>query len=95
MSMGEVEGRRIEIRGRVQGVGFRWWTAREAERLGVAGSVRNREDGTVEVWAAATPEVLERFLVSLRKGPGPARVEGLDVEEWSPPATLQDFQIRR
>lgn len=93
--MGGIEGRRIEIRGRVQGVGFRWWTAREAERMGVVGSVRNLEDGTVEVRAAATPEVLERFVISLGKGPPTARVDGMEVEEWRPPTPPGNFEIRR
>ena len=93
--MAGIEGRRIEIRGRVQGVGFRWWTTREAQRLGVVGWVRNREDGTVEVVASGTPEVLERFVTALGKGPGTARVEGMEVEAWSPTSGLRGFQILR
>lgn len=67
------------IHGRVQGVGFRWWTHRTAERLGVVGSVRNRRDGSVEVMARAEDGVLERFENELRKGPPSARVE--EIEE--------------
>jgi acylphosphatase len=72
----EVRGYRV--RGRVQGVGFRWWTRREAERLGVEGSVRNEVDGSVSVVATAAPTVLERFEHALRHGPPLAVVERLE-----------------
>ena len=55
--------------------------------------MRNREDGTVEVRAAASREVLERFVRSLAEGPPMARVEGMEVQEWAPPGGLDDFQI--
>lgn len=93
--MEELRGRRFLVSGRVQGVGFRWWTAREARRLGVAGMVRNREDGRVEVHAVGSPETLDRFAVLLGSGPPMARVDGVEVEDWSPGAGSDVFEIQR
>jgi acylphosphatase len=63
------------LEGRVQGVGFRWWTRREANRLGLRGTVRNRPDGSVEVHAAGPAELLDTFGAAIRVGPPGARVE--------------------
>ena len=91
----ESEGRRYVVRGRVQGVGFRWWTRGRARELGLVGSVRNRPDGSVEVIAAGPVDRLERFRGLLRRGPTSARVE--DVQEEPSDAALADgdFQIVR
>jgi acylphosphatase len=67
------------IRGRVQGVGFRWYVEREAQTLGIAGWVRNRSDGTVEVLAQGTREQLFSLRSKLQQGPRASRVD--DVEE--------------
>ncbi len=61
--------------GRVQGVGFRWWTVRTARSLGLHGTVRNRADGTVEVHASGPSGAIERFRRQLLKGPTGARVD--------------------
>jgi len=66
---------RVEVRGRVQGVGFRWFARESARRRGLSGWVRNREDGCVEVAASGPPEAVERFLGELRRGPAGARVD--------------------
>ena len=71
---------RLLIRGRVQGVGFRYFTLQEAEKLGVKGSVRNRSDGSVEVIAVADPPRLEQFVGVLQRGPRFARVSGVEQE---------------
>jgi len=63
------------VEGRVQGVGFRWFVLRSAERLGVAGWVRNREDGAVEVVGSAAPGVLDALEEALRRGPPGAFVQ--------------------
>jgi acylphosphatase len=67
--------------GRVQGVGFRWWTRRIATDLNLRGSVRNRSDGTVEVRARGPVDAVERLADDLRCGPrgaGVARVQRFD-----------------
>lgn len=81
------------IRGRVQGVGFRWWTRREAVRLGVVGSVRNLPDGTVSVRAVATPAVLERFRGVLSSGPPLARVDRIVEIEFGTGSEPAEFTI--
>ena len=70
--------RQVVIRGRVQGVGFRYWTMREAIRLGVGGWVRNRRDGSVEALFAGSAEAVEEMTVRCRNGPEFSRVDGVE-----------------
>jgi acylphosphatase len=72
--------------GRVQGVGFREWTRRTAERLGLVGSVRNRPDGSVEVQACGSEESLIGLEEALPRGPLAARVDR--VEKLTPDAGM-------
>ena len=62
------------VSGRVQGVGFRWWTQQQAKRLGLRGYVRNLADGSVEVQASGSPESLEHLRLLLKRGPSGAQV---------------------
>lgn len=71
------------VRGRVQGVGFRWWTRARALELGLAGSASNLDDGRVEVVAEGSRYSCEALLGLLRSGGTPGRVEAV-VEQWSP-----------
>ena len=64
----------FRIEGRVQGVGFRWWTVAEAERLGLDGWARNRADGSVEVLAIGEPAAIEALERACASGPPAARV---------------------
>ena len=77
-SESERHQRGFRVRGRVQGVGSRWWTRRRGSDLGLWGTVRNRRDGTVEVHAAGELGVLEAFAAELEVGPLGARVDGVD-----------------
>ena len=70
------------IRGEVQGVGFRYFLMREAQRLGLRGWVRNRDDGTVEFVAEGARPDLERLRQAAEKGPSMARVDNMNAE-WS------------
>ena len=76
---------RFVVSGVVQGVGFRWWAARTARRLGVTGWVRNRYDGTVEIHAVADLDVLDAFALACAEGPRGAQVDEVqrrpDVDE--------------
>lgn len=74
-------GARFLIRGRVQGVGFRWFVSRQARELSISGSVQNLVDGTVEVVAwAERAETLARLEVLLSRGPDHAAVESVERE---------------
>lgn len=79
--MTEMGSVRVVIRGRVQGVGFRAWTAAEARRHGLAGWVRNRADGSVEAVFQGAPDELGAMLAACRHGPAHARVESVDQED--------------
>lgn len=72
---GELAAKGYVVRGRVQGVGFRWFTQRAGIRLGLAGHVWNRPDGGVEVHARGTGEALQAFEAALRQGPAASRVD--------------------
>lgn len=88
------QARRFIVRGRVQGVGFRWFVEREAHILQVAGWVRNNGDGTVEVLAHGTSEQLAGLHSRLREGPRAARVDDVEVSDAEPVAGLTSFQVR-
>ncbi|MGO8916934.1 MAG: acylphosphatase [Stellaceae bacterium] len=66
---------RLVITGRVQGVGFRAWTRREARRRAVRGWVRNRLDGSVEALLIGPADAVEALAEACRRGPGTARVD--------------------
>ena len=68
---------RMNVRGRVQGVGFRGWARSEAERIGITGSVRNLPDGSVEVLARGSAAALDRFHQVLSRGPAGSDVAGV------------------
>jgi acylphosphatase len=73
--------RQLKISGRVQGVGFRYAMAEEAERLGVTGWVRNRRDGTVEAVVDGDTDALEAIVAWARQGPRGAHVTDVEVIE--------------
>ncbi len=87
---------RIVVKGRVQGVGFRDFTARMGNRLGLAGWVRNLPGGEVEIWVKVNPTAKEQFLSALRKGPPVSSVEEILVEDREDESDLPaaGFQVR-
>ena len=86
--------RRYLVAGRVQGVGFRWFTHDAAAREGIHGWVRNLADGSVEVVAEGDAESMYRLEAAIRRGPGHARVEHVEVEEQAPSGRTTGFEIR-
>lgn len=93
--MNDVVEKGFLIRGRVQGVGFRWWTRQTAERLGLVGSVENLPDGTVRVKARGEEEAVRRLADKLREGPPMARVEGVEDVAAELGEDVDAFTIRR
>jgi len=73
---------RLVVKGRVQGVGFRYFVVRWADARGIAGWVRNRGDGAVELEAEGPRALLEELVVAVARGPTGARVTGVE-QEWS------------
>ena len=88
-----IEAKRYVVRGRVQGVGFRWFVEREAHMLGIAGWVRNNHDGSVEVLAQGTRDQLSGLHSRLREGPRAARVDAVEVSETQAVPGLGSFRI--
>jgi acylphosphatase len=90
---GSVSAFFARIRGRVQGVGFRYSALYEARRAGIRGWVRNTREGDVEVWAEGPPEKQEAFLRWLRQGPPGARVASLTWDIRPPSGKYHTFSV--
>ena len=88
-----IEALRFVVRGRVQGVGFRWFVEREAHILGIAGWVRNNADSSVEVLAMGTREQLSGLRSQLQLGPRAARVDRVEEFDAKPVSGLTKFRI--
>jgi acylphosphatase len=86
-------GRRFVIRGRVQGVGFRYFTRDQAMREGVTGWVTNRPDGCVEAYLEGDSEAVARVERALRRGPPGARVESVQVDAEEASGAYSQFDI--
>ena len=87
---------RIEatVRGRVQGVGYRWFVSRAASRLELVGWVTNRRDGSVLLVAEGPQAALENLLAIVERGPAGASVDHVDVKRLPATGNLQGFGIR-
>jgi acylphosphatase len=83
---------RMVVRGRVQGVGYRFAALAEAERLAITGWVRNRADGSVEVLAQGPGEAIDALLAWTRRGPPAAKVQSVEGSEGE--GMLASFQGR-
>ncbi len=83
----------LRIFGRVQGVGFRYYTQKKAQELNITGYVRNMPDGSVYIEAEGDPDVLEQFVLWCETGPDWARVSKVE-KQYQPPLGYQGFEIR-
>ncbi len=90
---GEVRAR-FRVLGRVQGVGFRWWAARQARALALAGTVQNERDGSVEVEAEGPAAELAQFRELLAQGPPNATVDRVEDLEPTRGRLPTPFTIR-
>lgn len=88
-----VVARRFVISGRVQGVGFRYFTYEQARREGVSGVVRNLPDGRVEVEVEGDSESVERVERAIRRGPPGARVRDVVTDVLAPSGRASEFRI--
>lgn len=94
MAHDERQAKRYYVSGDVQGVGFRYFARRAAERLGLAGYVKNLRDGRVEVYAQGTKRQQAALRSELERGPGAASVSGVSEEDAAGnPAFQQGFSI--
>jgi acylphosphatase len=87
------EALRVRILGRVQGVGFRYWTREQAQSLGISGWVRNEPDGSVTALIAGAPDAVGAMLERLRQGPAGSRVVELLTERATEQDLEGEFQI--
>lgn len=84
----------FRVTGRVQGVAFRAWTRGMAERLGIAGWVRNEDDGSVSGHLEGPEPAVEKMITQLHQGPGAAAVRNVETADAAP-RDLSGFEIRR
>jgi len=82
------------VRGYVQGVGYRLFALREAQRRGLTGWTRNRADGAVEVVAEGAKETLQQYVGRLEQGPSEAEVAHVDVQWQAAEGAFNQFEIR-
>ena len=82
------------VRGRVQGVGYRWFAVARAKALGCTGWVANQPDGSVRIVAEADRGTLEQLLAELRVGPDGARVDGVMPTWGTATGTFAGFGVR-
>jgi acylphosphatase len=88
MSQPGLATRAFRVHGYVQGVGFRFWAQHHGRALGLRGTVRNCNDGTVEIAFTGSQDAVEEMVQHLRIGPPAARVA--ELEELAPPDQLPD-----
>ena len=100
MERGQIGSRRVIVaksfivRGRVQGVGFRYFAADVAERWGIRGYARNLPNGDVEVYAEGEKGAMFSFKEELQQGPRMARVRELIEDDLTPTNSYSTFVIR-
>jgi acylphosphatase len=96
-TMSALEIRHIFIEGRVQGVGYRDFVCRHAQRLGIKGWVRNRADGSVEAHVVGALADVEALFAELRKGPPQSRVVNLRFGDYDPKEAraVDGFTVRQ
>ena len=82
------------VRGVVQGVGFRYFTLHLARGLGLAGYVKNRMDGGVEIEVEGEKGSVRAFMDDLSVGPRAAHVTGMEIENREPTGEYETFEVR-
>ena len=88
-----VKAKLFKVNGMVQGVGYRYFTIRLGERLGLKGYAKNLYDGSVEVYAYGEEEYLDNLQKELAKGPAYSRVDSVEVFEAKIYSQYQGFEV--
>ena len=88
-----MQARRFVVKGRVQGVGYRYFAIRAADESGVVGTVRNLPDGSVEAIAEGSAEALAEFRQNLARGPSYAHVTSVDETRLEPTGRYRGFNV--
>lgn len=83
----------ITIKGKVQGVGFRYFVLRHATEIGVSGFVKNWPNGDVYIEASGTNNQLEQLILLCNQGPAHSKVESIQVIDIQPSFDTKEFQI--
>lgn len=83
----------VNVKGVVQGVGFRYWCQRKATGLGLRGYVGNLQDGTVEVSFEGDRSLVEAFIEELKIGPTYSHVTDLKIDFFDEPKGYDEFKI--
>jgi acylphosphatase len=81
------------VTGKVQNVGFRYYTARTAQEFNIGGFVKNEPDGSVYIEAEGEDDAIETFISWCRRGPQWARVDGFDIQE-QPLMNYKGFRVK-
>lgn len=84
---------KISVQGRVQGVGYRWFALRNAQRLNIQGYVKNLYSGDVEVFAQGEEPMIAEFIHILRQGPSFSQVTDLEILEQDINNNLKEFKV--
>ena len=84
----------INVEGRVQGVGFRYFVVENAQRLNLSGWVRNRWDGSVELVAEGNRQSLDNLLAAVRRGPRSSMVLGIKIDWGEATGEFRDFRVK-
>jgi acylphosphatase len=94
--MAKKKVKHIRISGRVQGVGFRYFTYKKAQEYGITGWVKNCKDGSVEVLIAGEGPSIEKMMIAIRNGPSMAHVDRItELDSEIKSAESDSFQIHR
>lgn len=88
-----MKAKSISVYGKVQNVGFRYYTLKTARQFNIRGFVKNRPDGSVYIEAEGDQTDLETFVEWCRRGPQWARVDSMEVQD-TPVAGYQEFEVR-
>lgn len=84
----------IVVKGRVQGVNFRYYVLRKANELGINGYVRNLKDGNVEILAQGTRDGIDRLIEFVKSSPGSSFVTDIELNWGKPETYFSNFQIK-